>query len=152
MKIILVSSFLYCSLISIAQEHPDSLKINKSNLILSDSTRILRDTVDARPRNVYGDLLNDDPSYNRKYSIGLVLARVTSSNVFGWAYSRYVMKEEWAEISVRSWKSNFKNGWEWDNDGFATNFLIHPRAGSDYFNVARSNGYSFWGSYPFAFF
>ena len=152
MKIILFFCALTSSLISIAQQSPDSLKINRSDLLLSDSTKILKDTVDIRPRNKYGDLLNDDPNYNRRYSIGLVLARVTSSNLFGWAYSRYVVKEEWAEISIKTIKNNFKYGWEWDNDGFGTNFLIHPRAGSDYFNVARSNGYSFWGSYPFAFF
>ena len=152
MKIIVVFCVLSYSLISNAQQYPDSLKTNNSDLYLSDSTKMLKDTADIRPRNMYGDLLNDDPNYNRRYSIGLVLARVTSSNLFGWAYSRYVVKEEWAEISIKTIKNNFKYGWEWDNDGFGTNFLIHPRAGSDYFNVARSNGYSFWGSYPFAFF
>ena len=152
MKTLLFSCVLFGSIISFAQQSPDSLKINIDAGLYPDSVKKLYDTADKRRRNTYGDLLNDDPNYNRRYSVGLVLARVTSSNVFGWAYSRYVMKEEWAEISIRSWKNNFKNGWEWDNDGFATNFLIHPRAGSDYFNVARSNGYSFWGSYPFAFF
>jgi len=152
MKTLLFSCVLFGSIISFAQQSPDSLKINIDAGLYADSVKKLYDTADKRRRNTYGDLLNDDPNYNRRYSMGLVLARVTSSNVFGWAYSRYVMKEEWAEISIRSWKNNFKNGWEWDNDGFATNFLIHPRAGSDYFNVARSNGYSFWGSYPFAFF
>src|SRR4026208_1975737 len=150
MKIILIFCVLSYSLISNAQQSPDSLKTNNSDLLLSDSTKILKDTVDIRPRNMYGDLLNDDPNYNRRYSVGLVLARVTSSNVFGWAYSRYVMKAEWAEISIKTIKNKFKYGWEWDNDNFGTNFLSHPRAGSDYFNVARSNGYSFWASYPFA--
>ena len=152
MKIILVFCVLFCSLISIAQQSPDSLKINNDISLSPDSVKKLYDTADKRSRNAYGDLLTDDPIYNRRYSVGLVLARVTSSNVFGWAYSRYVVKEEWAEISIKTIKNNFKYGWEWDNDGFGTNFLIHPRAGSDYFNVARSNGYSFWGSYPFAFF
>ena len=130
---------------SFAQGDPDSLKSN------TDSTlSIVTDSSDKRMRNAYGDLMHDDPLYNRKYSIALVLARVTSSNVFGWAYSKYVMKEEWAEVSIKTWKNNLKYGWEWDTDNFATNFIIHPRAGSDYFNVARSNGYSFWASYPFA--
>ena len=111
---------------------------------------VLMDTTDKRFRNKYGDLLHDDPLYNRRYSPALVLARVTSSNVFGWAYTRYVMKEDWAKISIQTIKNNFRDGWEWDNDGFGTNFISHPRAGSDYFNVARSNGYSFLASYPFA--
>ena len=152
MKFTLIFCVLFYSLFSVAQQSPDSLQINNSTSLSPDSLKVVKDSADARPRNIYGDLLDDDPKYNRRYSIGLVLARVTSSNVFGWAYSRYVMKEEWAEISLKTWKNNFKQGWEWDNDGFGTNFLIHPRAGSDYFNVARSNGYSFWESYPFAFF
>src|SRR4030095_4131251 len=144
---------LFSSVISIAQQSPDSLKINNPITLSADSVKTLYETAaDKRPCNAYGDLLNDDPNYNRRYSIGLVLARVTSSNVFGWAYSRYIAKEEWAEISIKTIKNNFKYGWEWDNDRFGTNFLIHPRAGSDYFNVARSNGYSFWASYPFTFF
>jgi len=152
MKTLLGFCVLCVSLNSYGQQSPDSLKINNDIGLSPDSIKNLHDTADKRPRNAYGDLLNDDPNYNRRYSVGLVLARVTSSNVFGWAYSRYVAKEEWAEISIKTWKNSFKYGWEWDNDRFGTNFLIHPRAGSDYFNVARSNGYSFWGSYPFAFF
>jgi len=151
MKILFVFCIICISHISTAQQSPDSLKINNDIELSPDSVNKLYDTADKRSRNAFGDLLNDDPNYNRRYSIGLVLARVTSSNLFGWAYSRYVIKEEWAEISIKTIKNNFKYGWEWDNDGFGTNFLIHPRAGSDYFNVARSNGYSFWGSYPFAF-
>ena len=152
MKTLLVFCIICGFQNSIAQQTPDSLKINDDIVLFPDSIKKTYDTIDKRPRNFYGDLLNDDPKYNRRYSIGLVLSRVTSSNVFGWAYSRYIAKEDWARISIQSWKNNFKKGWEWDNDGFGTNFIIHPRAGSDYFNVARSNGYSFWGSYPFAFF
>ena len=38
----------------------------------------------------------------------------------------------------------------WDDDHFGTNFIGHPHSGNIYFNIARSNGYSFWGSLPFA--
>lgn len=147
MKVFLSWCLLFYSLISFSQGDPDSLKIRHA---LDDSVRLQIDTADRRPRNAYGDLMDDDPIYNRRYSAALVLARVTNSNVFGWAYTRYVMKEEWAEISLNTWKKNLKEGWEWDVDDFGTNFISHPRAGSDYFNVARSNGYSFWASYPFA--
>ena len=149
MKTVIVFFLLLYSLDSFTQQSLDSVKINNSVTYSTDSIKPLIDTVDTRPRGVYGDLLNDDPRYNRRYPVGLVLARVTSSNVFGWAYSRYIMKEEWAEISIKTIKNNFRNRWEWDNDRFGTNFIVHPRAGSDYFNVARSNGYSFWQSYPF---
>ena len=149
MKTVIVFFLLLYSLDSFTQQSLDSVKINNRVTYSTDSIKPLIDTVDTRPRGVYGDLLNDDPRYNRRYPVGLVLARVTSSNVFGWAYSRYIMKEEWAEISIKTIKNNFRNRWEWDNDRFGTNFIVHPRAGSDYFNVARSNGYSFWQSYPF---
>jgi hypothetical protein len=147
MKVFLFCCFSFSAFISFAQGDPDSIK---TKIALGDSLPIFRDTSDQRPRNAYGDLLHDDPHYNRRYPVGLVLARVTSSNIFGWAYTRYVMKEEWAEVSLNSWKYNIKYGWEWDNDNFGTNFISHPRAGSDYFNVARSNGYNFWQSFPFA--
>lgn len=136
-----------CAVSCFGQGDPDSVKTKD---VFADSSKIFIDSSDHRPRNAYGDLLNDDPNYNKRYPVGLVLARVTSSNVFGWAYTRYVMKEDWAEVSIKTWKNNFKYGWEWDTDNFGTNFLSHPRAGSDYFNVARSNGYGFWGSLPFA--
>ncbi|HEX6847446.1 MAG TPA: DUF3943 domain-containing protein [Chitinophagaceae bacterium] len=148
MKTFLTFYILFGPFISFAQQSADSLRPNEMGG-LAATIQTSTDTLDKRPRNSYGDLLNDDPNYNCRYSIGLVMARVTSSNIFGWAYSRYAMKEEWAEISIKTVKNNFRNGWEWDNDGFTTNFLVHPRAGSDYFNVARSNGYSFWKSYPF---
>ena len=148
MKAILLGWLISYSFFCHSQENPDSVKINSGNAVVQDNAKT--DTIDRRSRNMYGDLRNDDPRYNRRYSTGLVLARVTSSNVFGWAYSRYIMKEEWAEISIKTVKNNFKYGWEWDIDRFGTNFIVHPRAGSDYFNVARSNGYSFWASYPFA--
>ena len=150
MKILLLNCFVLYSLTCFPQQTPDSLKINPNVTLSADSKKIPVDTIDKRPRNMYGDLRNDDPRFNRRYSIGLVLARVTNSNVLGVTYSRYVMKAEWAEISIKTVKNNFKNGWEWDSDRFGTNFISHPRAGSDYFNVARSNGYSFWASYPFA--
>jgi hypothetical protein len=130
-------------------ESPDSLKINNDIIFSLDSVKKTYDTSDKRPRNAYGDLLNDDPKYNRKYSIGLVLARVTSSNVFGWAYSRYVMNEDWAKVSIQSWKNNFKHGLEWDNDGFATNFCSSP-CRQRLFQCCRSNGYSF-GDRSFSF-
>lgn len=94
MKTIAVIFLFLYSINSVAQPGADSAGTNSSITFIKDSIEIPVDTVDPRPRNIYGDLMNDDPRYNRRYSVGLVLARVTSSNVFGWAYSRYVMKEE----------------------------------------------------------
>ena len=100
--------------------------------------------------NMYGDLLNDDPVYNPKYAWWIPATRVLATNVFNWALDRYVFNYEWARISTTTWKNNLKNGTEWDSDRFGVNFIGHPHTGNYYFNIARSNGYSYWGSFPFA--
>lgn len=104
---------------------------------------------DLRPRSKHGNLLRDDPLYNPRYSIASALLRVTSANAFNWAISRYYFNYDWAVISPKTWKHNLKHGWEWDADRFGINFIGHPHTGSTYFNVARSKGYSYWGSLPF---
>ena len=124
--------------------------IPRSNFPIKDT--VVSDTiVDNRPRNAYGDLLNDDPAYNPHSSWPIVAFRVATTNAFNWALSRYVFNYDWARISTTTWKNNLKGGWEWDNDRFGVNFIGHPHSGNNYFNIARSNGYSFWGSYPFKF-
>lgn len=152
MKTILVAAFLLYSLISFSQVSTDSLKINDTiRLSFPDSVQIYAGPpLDMRPRNAYGDLLNDDSLYNPRYPWTFTLARVGSANVFNWALSRYAFNYDWARISRQTWKDNLKNGWEWDSDRFGINFIGHPHTGSIYFNVARSNGYSYWGSFPFA--
>ncbi|MFL5773061.1 MAG: DUF3943 domain-containing protein [Flavisolibacter sp.] len=100
--------------------------------------------------NKYGDLLNDDPAYNPKSPWYIPAVRVLSTDVFNWAVARYVYKFDWTSSGPKDWKRSFKEGPEWDADGFGTNFIGHPHTGSYYFNVARSNGYSYWGSLPYA--
>jgi hypothetical protein len=149
---LLVLIFFLCNTKELAaQANPDSIKTNTVIIPSAESVTNLPDTVDKRPRNSYGDLLDDDPAYNPRSSWLITAFRVTTSNIAGWAYSRYIVKADWAKISLQTWKDNLHGRWEWDNDRFGVNFLIHPRAGSDYFNVARSNGYGFWASYPYAF-
>jgi hypothetical protein len=100
--------------------------------------------------NKYGDLLNDDPNYNPKYAWWKPAGRVLLTDVTNWAMDRYIFNYEWARISPSTWKYNIRKGWEWDNDRFGINFIGHPYSGSYYFNIARSNGYNFWQSFPFA--
>ncbi len=133
----------------LSAQQPDTIKIN-TTIAAPDSVTILTDTADKRPRNTYGDLLDDDPVYNPRSSFVVPLIRVTTANIFGWAWLRYVAKAGYAKISLQTWKDNLRGKVVWDSDDFGTNFLSHPHAGSDYFNAARSNGYSFWGSYPYA--
>ena len=69
--------------------------------------------------------------------------------VLPWAFSRYVTKEDWAYISTKTVKDNFKTGFVFDGDDFNMNQSMHPLHGSLYFNAARSNGYSYWESGAF---
>lgn len=131
-----------CNGYAAAQTSPDSVKI----ITVSADSTIITDTTDTRPRNSYGDLLDDDPKYNPRSSFVVPLLRVTTANVFGWAWLRYVAKASYTKVSLQSWKANLRGQWEWDRDDFGTNFLSHPQAGSDYFNAARSNGYNYFGS------
>jgi opacity protein-like surface antigen len=66
-----------------------------------------------------------------------------------WGFDRYVTQEDFAFISLRSVKENFKNGFGYDRDSFNINQASHPFHGSLYFNAARSNGYGYWESGAF---
>src|SRR6185369_13462944 len=101
-------------------------------------------------RNSYGGLLNDDPIYNPRYPLLVPASRVILADAFTWATDRYIFNYDWARISATTWKNNLRMGWEWDNDKFGINFIGHPHSGNVYFNIARSNGYNFWQSFPFA--
>ena len=100
--------------------------------------------------NMYGDLLNDDPAYNKRYPVWIPASRVVLTNVVNWVVVRYVYKYDWARISPSTWKKNLKGPWVWDNDRFGINFLGHPHTGNYYFNTARANGFTFGQSFPFA--
>jgi len=150
MRIVLCIIFLFGFIATRAQ---DTTTINLSKKVPGSITTASSsiDTIpDTRPRNKYGDLMNDDPVYNRRNPLWIPATRVALTNVFNWSLSRYVFDYDWARISTQTWKDNLRAGWVWDDDHFGTNFLGHPHSGNLYFNVARSNGYSFWQSYPFA--
>ncbi len=46
------------------------------------------------------------------------------------------------------WWDNLRGGWNWDGNNISTNNIEHPYGGSVYYNVARSNGMSFWAAAP----
>ena len=75
---------------------------------------------------------------------------VVGSNLSLWAFDRYVQKGDFAYISLHSIKENFRHGFIWDNDRLGTNMFLHPYNGSLFYNAARANGYSYWGSGLFA--
>lgn len=71
-------------------------------------------------------------------------------NIGVWAFDRYALNADYANISVKSVRNNFGKGFIWDNDRMATNMFLHPYHGSLYFNAARANGFDFWQSGLFA--
>jgi hypothetical protein len=66
-----------------------------------------------------------------------------------WGFNHFLMNEEFAKIGIHSFKQNLKSLPVWDTDKFSTNLIAHPYHGNLYFNAARSNGISFWGSIPY---
>jgi hypothetical protein len=157
-KIMLGIFFLLRFDVAITQDHLviDSLPALKatdtSKLNVTGTTKLPKqDTLTHLPGlNIYGDLLNDDPAYNPKYPWWRPALGIITTNVFSWSVNRYIFNYDWARISLTTWKNNIRKGWEWDNDRFGINFIGHPHSGNTYFNIARSDGYNFWQSFPFA--
>jgi hypothetical protein len=117
-----------------------------SYLDLNLARHSLEDTV----YNKYGDLRNDKPEFNTQYPWWTVVLKVTGANVFTFAVDRYLLNYDFSRVGFNSWKHNIQTGWEWDVDRFGMNFIVHPYSGSAFFNAARSSGYNFWESAPFA--
>jgi hypothetical protein len=54
-------------------------------------------------------------------------------------------------VTMGSVRRNLHSSWVEDRDPFAINQMGHPYQGSVYFNLARSNGLTFWESLGYAF-
>ena len=106
--------------------------------------------VDTTVKNKYGDLLNDDIKFNKKYPVWKPAVEVLGINAFTYTLDRYILNESFSHVGWSTWKYNIQKGWEWDSDRFGINFVGHPYSGSMYFNAARSQGYSYIQSLPFA--
>src|ERR1051326_986944 len=95
---------------------PDSLSSVKAAdstvFFTKNSKEEIPDTIPAVGYNKYGDLLNDDPVYNRRSPIAITATRVALANVLNWAADRYLFNYEWARINPHTWKNNLKGGWE----------------------------------------
>jgi len=100
---------------------------------------------DTMKYNMYGDLRNDNPMYNKKSSLWMVALRVTLANVSTFLIDRYIFNYDFSRVGFNSWKHNIQTGlglgWEWDKDRFGMNYFFHPFSGAMYFNAACANGY-----------
>jgi hypothetical protein len=127
----------------------DSVKVEK----LSDSVGNEPQKsalVDTTKQNKYGDLLDDDTTYNKRSPLWVPAAEVLGAVTFTWALDRYVLNADYARIGFQSWKINITQGMEWDNDRFGVNFIGHPYSGTLSYNAGRSNGYNYYQSFCFA--
>ena len=127
---------------------PDE-KIVKSNSNPANKDDQIK-PIDSTRYTMFGDLLNDDTVYNKKYPLWMPIWEVPAFNVGIWGIDRYIINADYARISTTTWSHNIKTGWEWDTDRFGQNFLLHPYSGGINFMSARSNGYTYWESIPFA--
>ena len=106
---------------------------------------------DTAKHDFYGDLVNDDSVYNKKYPLWEPALEAFSIDAATVAMDRYILKADYAHISLNSWHYNIKTGWVWDVDGFGINFFGHPYSGSLTFSAGRSDGYSYYQSACFSF-
>ncbi len=90
--------------------------------------------------------LEGDP---RPGAAWLAAGKIVVGNFGLWLADRYVFDYEFARISWRTIKDNFRYGFIWDPDTLSTSFLGHPFHGGAYFNSARSLGLSFWACIPY---
>jgi hypothetical protein len=131
------------------QEQLKEIK-EKKNEIFSDSVANIPKQgipVDTTTFNRYGDLLNDDTAYNKKSPIWIPATEVIGILGATWAIDRYVLNADYAHTGAKTWKRNFKEGWEWDADKFGINFIGHPYSGALSFNAGRSLGHNFSTSF-----
>ena len=95
-----------------------------------------------------------DTNLIRQPNFGRAAVEVFGLNAVIWSYDRYIREggtNPGFRIGFDSWGHNLESGFNWDDNNFNTNQMAHPYHGNLYFNAARSNGYSFWESVPFAF-
>ena len=79
------------------------------------------------------------------------LAEIIGINALVWAYNEYPRGADFTDISPSTYSANLQDGFTWDDNQFANNMFAHPFHGSLYYGAARSNGFNYWASVPFAF-
>ena len=112
--------------------------------------------IDTTIQNKYGDLLIDDPEYNKKYQLWKPAVEIVGLNTLLNLADRSLLKLGYANTDFRTWNYTLHAGWpwgpgwKWDTDRFGNNFLLHPYFGGMYFNAARTQGYNYYASTAFA--
>lgn len=79
-------------------------------------------------------------------SPGWAAGEVLAINFGASMFNEYVRQANFNQISPRSFWHNLEEGFNYDDNKFKTNQLVHPFNGSTYYNSGRSNGLGFWPS------
>jgi hypothetical protein len=112
--------------------------------------------IDTTIQNKYGDLLRDDPEYNKKYQLWKPAVEIVGLNAILNIVDRYALKLAFAKTDFRTWNYTLHagwpwgSGWKWDSDRFGNNFLFHPLFGGQYYNAARTQGYNYFSSFAYS--
>lgn len=91
------------------------------------------------------------PEYNPKRNMLIPIGEVLFINFGLAAFNNYVGNQPYAKITFKSVQHNLDTGFVWDDDVFVVNQFGHPYHGGLYFSTARTSGYNFWESFPYAF-
>ena len=92
-------------------------------------------------------------AYPNPGSLRLALGEALLSNFIPWAFNEYVSQyKDITRISPTRWKENVAAGFQWDDNHFHINMLMHPYAGSLSYNAGRTNSYRFESSFLFSLF
>ena len=79
-------------------------------------------------------------------SWGWATAEVLAINFGASMFNEYVRQANFNQISPRSFWANLEEGFNYDDNQFKTNQMIHPFNGSTYYNSGRANGLGYWSS------
>ena len=118
-----------------------ALKFSLSSPLLFGTADAVKDS--TAPRQSYD-------AWGARKNFAVATAEVAGINGFVWSYNEFIRGGNFTTISPRSWIENIGHGFEWDDNHFNNNNFAHPYHGSLYYAGARSNGFSYWESAPFA--
>ena len=63
------------------------------------------------------------------------------------SYNRFILGADWAKVGPDEWNCFWKREWEFDNDWYWTNFVLHPYQGSIYYQLSRSSNLNYLESF-----
>lgn len=117
----------------------------------SNPGNIINNFLDNKNKYIYEKSVNNPDNIGKKYPLWIPITELISLHGGVCLFSNHVLHNEFAKISFKSVKQNFKTGFVWDPDYFVTNYFAHPYNGSIYYNIGRANGYNYAASSVFTF-